>query len=117
MERNLIKDLKLDEQNLLYGFVENIRNKKTMAFIVLRDVSGKVQVTVEKGKNAELDNIVDQITLESVISVSLLQLRKAPLLISTTLSDIVAPCKLLHEQNPSMPVYKIFCRLNIRLFK
>lgn len=69
MERNLIKNLKLNEQNLLYGFVENIRNKKTMAFIVLRDVSGKVQVTVEKGKNETLDNIVDQITLESVISV------------------------------------------------
>lgn len=69
MERKLIKNLKLNEQNLLYGFVENIRNKKTMAFIVLRDVSGKVQVTVEKGKNETLDNIVDQITLESVISV------------------------------------------------
>ncbi len=69
MERNLIKNVKIDEQNLLYGFVENIRNKKTMAFIVLRDVTGKIQVTVEKGKNEELDNIVDQITLESVISV------------------------------------------------
>ena len=51
MERNLIKNVKIDEQNLLYGFVENIRNKKTMAFIVLRDVTGKIQVTVEKGKN------------------------------------------------------------------
>ena len=68
MERNLIKNVKIDEQNLLYGFVENIRNKKTMAFIVLRDVTGKIQVTVEKGKNEELDNIVDQVTLESVIS-------------------------------------------------
>lgn len=70
MERVLIKDLKLNDQNKLYGFVENIRNKKTMAFIVLRDVSGKIQVTVEKGKNAELDNVVDQITLESVIAVT-----------------------------------------------
>ena len=58
MERSLIKNLKLDEQNKLYGFVENIRNKKTMAFIVLRDVTGKVQVTVEKGKNQALDDVV-----------------------------------------------------------
>ena len=69
MERCLIKNIQIDKQNLLYGFVENIRNKKTMAFIVLRDVTGKIQVTVEKGKNEQLDNIVDQITLESVISV------------------------------------------------
>ena len=69
MERVLINNIKLNEKNLVCGFVENIRNKKSMAFIVLRDVSGKIQITVEKGKNQELDNIVDEITLESVISV------------------------------------------------
>ena len=69
MQRVLIKDIQLDKENFLQGFVENIRNKKTMAFIVLRDISGKMQVTVEKGKNEELDKIVDEITLESVISV------------------------------------------------
>ena len=70
MERTLIKNIKLNEVNKISGFVENIRNKKTMAFIVLRDISGKMQVTVEKEKDENLAKIVDEITLESVISIS-----------------------------------------------
>ena len=53
MKRTLIKDLKLNEVNTLGGFVENIRNKKTMCFIVLRDISGKIQITIEKEKHPE----------------------------------------------------------------
>lgn len=70
MQRKLIKDIELNDTNTISGFVENIRNKKTMAFIVLRDISGKMQVTIEKGKDQALDDIVDQITLESVITVT-----------------------------------------------
>ena len=70
MERTLIKNIKLNEMNNISGFVENIRNKKTMAFIVLRDISGKIQVTVENEKDENLAKIVDEITLESVISIS-----------------------------------------------
>lgn len=51
------------------GFVENIRNLQYVAFIVLRDITGKVQVTVEKENNDELVKIVDSITLESTIKV------------------------------------------------
>lgn len=51
------------------GFVENLRNKKKMAFLVIRDISGKLQVTVEKEKNAELAALVDQLTLDSVVTV------------------------------------------------
>ena len=46
--RKMIKDINLGEVNKVAGFVENIRNKKSMCFIVLRDVSGKLQITVEK---------------------------------------------------------------------
>ena len=34
MERSLIAHLKLGERNKVQGFVENIRNKRTMAFLV-----------------------------------------------------------------------------------
>ncbi len=67
MKRVRIQDLKLGEVNHLAGFVENIRNKKTMCFIVLRDVSGKLQLTIEKEKHPELNDILDQITVDSVI--------------------------------------------------
>ena len=69
MERVLIKDLKLGAINHLAGFVENIRNKKTMCFIVLRDQSGKLQVTIEKEKHPEMEETLAQITIDSVISV------------------------------------------------
>lgn len=67
MKRVNIKNLNLGAVNKVAGFVENIRNKKTMCFIVLRDVSGKLQLTIEKEKNPELCPILDQITVDTVI--------------------------------------------------
>ena len=46
MERSLIANLKIGERNKVQGFVENIRNKRTMAFLVLRDYTGRVQLTI-----------------------------------------------------------------------
>ncbi|HAJ77853.1 MAG TPA: aspartate--tRNA(Asn) ligase, partial [Clostridiales bacterium] len=51
MERELIKNVKPGEKVKISGFVENLRNKRTMCFIVLKDISGKMQVTIEKEKN------------------------------------------------------------------
>ncbi len=65
--RTYINDVVIDKTNRIAGFVENIRNKRTMAFIVLRDVSGKIQLTVEKEKHPELIETIDQITIDSVI--------------------------------------------------
>ena len=69
MERSLIANVKLGERDKLQGFVENIRNKRTMAFLVLRDYSGRIQLTVEKEKYPEIAAQVDQLTVESVITV------------------------------------------------
>ncbi len=68
-ERTLIKNIVNDSKVHLEGFVENCRNKRTMAFIVLRDFSGVIQVTVEKEKDPALAAAVDQITIGSVIEV------------------------------------------------
>lgn len=68
MERNLIANVAVGEQNKIQGFVENLRNKRTMAFLVIRDHSGRLQVTIEKEKNPELAAIVDQLTVESVVT-------------------------------------------------
>ena len=52
MERTYIADIKnnLGKPVLVQGFVENLRDSKYMAFIVLKDISGKIQITVEKEK-------------------------------------------------------------------
>ena len=68
MERNLISNVVCGETNKIQGFVENLRNKRTMAFLVIRDHTGRLQVTIEKEKHPELAAIVDQLTVESVVT-------------------------------------------------
>ena len=48
MKKDII-DIKAEEQCEIYGFIETIREQKTMAFIVVKDRSGSVQVAIEKG--------------------------------------------------------------------
>lgn len=67
MTRVNIKNIKLNEVNNVAGFVETIRNKKAMCFIVLKDVSGKLQLTIEKEKHPELCETLDKITVDCVI--------------------------------------------------
>lgn len=69
MERSFIRDIKLGEVNHIAGYVENIRNKKWMCFIVLRDVTGKIQITIEKEKHPEWEEMLNTITVDSVLSV------------------------------------------------
>ncbi len=52
------------------GFVDNFRNSKYMAFIVLKDITGRIQVTIEKEKLPELAAAVEPLTPDSVISVT-----------------------------------------------
>ena len=68
MERSLIANVTCGETNKIQGFVENLRNKRTMAFLVIRDHSGRLQVTIEKEKHPDLAAIVDQLTVESVVT-------------------------------------------------
>lgn len=72
MERTYIGEIKenLDRDVLLRGFVENFRDGKSMAFIVLKDITGKVQITIEKEKHPELLDTLLDITPDSVISVN-----------------------------------------------
>ena len=67
MKRVNIKNITLGEVNKVAGFVENIRNKKSMCFIVLKDVSGKLQLTIEKAKHPEMEEVLASITPDSVI--------------------------------------------------
>ena len=71
--------IKLEELSKHYGkevtvsgFVDSVRNLQWVQFIVLRDETGKVQITIEKSeeKNAELVKIVDELSAESTIKVT-----------------------------------------------
>ena len=69
-----INELKnhFDEEVTISGFVDEIRNLKWVQFIVLRDQTSKVQITIEKSeeKNKKLVEIVDNLTPESTIKVT-----------------------------------------------
>lgn len=53
------------------GFVDNIRNLQWVQFIILRDATGKVQVTIEKSieKNKEMVELISNLPLESTVKV------------------------------------------------
>ena len=67
MERTYIKDVAPGVVRVS-GFVENFRNKRTMAFIVVRDITGKLQITIEKEKHPEFSEMLDKLTINSVVS-------------------------------------------------
>ena len=67
MERTYIKDVAPGVCRVS-GFVENFRNKRTMAFIVVKDITGKLQVTIEKEKHPEFAEMLDKLTIHSVVT-------------------------------------------------
>lgn len=70
-ERIYIKDVRnhIGETVRVRGFVENIRNSKAMIFIVLKDITGKVQITLEKEKAPALAESLEPVLGDSVLSV------------------------------------------------
>lgn len=68
MKRKWISEAKIDEPVLIQGFVEHIRNTRNMAFLVVRDFSGKLQATIEKSEHPEWSSLLDTLTVESVVS-------------------------------------------------
>ncbi|MBR3875650.1 MAG: aspartate--tRNA(Asn) ligase [Clostridia bacterium] len=67
MERTYIKDVTPGFCRVS-GFVENFRNKRTMAFIVVKDITGKLQITIEKEKHPEFAEMLDKLTIHSVVT-------------------------------------------------
>ncbi len=52
------------------GWIEKIRDQKSMQFIVLKDRSGKVQVTVEKAKTPEIAEVFSTLTPDSYVTIT-----------------------------------------------
>ena len=71
MERTYINEVQKEIGSTVkvQGFIENLRNSKYMAFIVLKDITGKLQITVEKEDHPELVDTIDKLTPDSVITV------------------------------------------------
>ena len=62
----------LNEKITFEGFVDTIRDKKWVMFVILRDSTGKLQMTIEKSveKNAEMLEIMNNVTVESTVKIT-----------------------------------------------
>lgn len=68
MKRVLIKDLPENTETKISGWIETIRNTKYMIFVMLKDRSGKIQVSIDKNTNSELGVKLEGILASSVVS-------------------------------------------------
>ena len=72
MKKVYVKDLKdyIGKEINFSGFIDTIRDKKWVQFIILRDSTGKVQATVEKENNDEMVELVSSLSHDSVVSIT-----------------------------------------------
>ena len=64
-----IKDIVLETPCEISGWIETIREHKTMLFLLLRDRSGQIQVTIDKNKMPELSSQIAKPLKDSVLRV------------------------------------------------
>lgn len=67
MKRILINELKENEITKISGFAEKIRDTKYMIFVILKDRSGKIQVSIDKNNQPELCSKLENVIANSVI--------------------------------------------------
>ena len=74
MKKIFVNELEkfFDKNVVISGFVDTVRDKKWVMFVILRDSTGKVQITLEKSeeKNNEMIETFSKITKDSVVEIS-----------------------------------------------
>lgn len=103
MKKLYFKNLKenFGQEITIEGFVDNIRDLQYVQFLIVRDTTGKVQVTIEKNEtNFKLNEIVSNLTNESTVKITgtLIQNEKVKLGgMELIPSDIIVTSKCLEE--------------------
>lgn len=69
MKRILIKELNENELSRIAGFVSKVRDTKYMVFLILKDVSGEIQVSFSKEEQASLVEEALKCTIGSVVRI------------------------------------------------
>lgn len=68
MERILIEKLEENKKSRISGWAEKIRDTKYMIFVILKDRSGTIQVSIDKEKNKDLVEKLTGVLANSVLS-------------------------------------------------
>ena len=69
MNRTLINEIVPETEIKISGWVERIRESKNMMFLVIKDISGHIQVTIEKAGNEAMCEKLHGVIANSVVSV------------------------------------------------
>ena len=70
MKRTAVKNVKPNTEVKISGFVERIRDSKNMIFLVVKDVSGHIQVTLDKQTQPELCQKTSGIIAGSCVTIT-----------------------------------------------
>ena len=68
MERILIEKLEENKKSRVSGWAEKIRDTKYMIFVILKDRSGVIQVSIDKEKNKDIVEKLNGVLANSVLS-------------------------------------------------
>ncbi len=106
MERTYIKDLsgKAGGEAKIFGFVQTLRLQSKIAFLILRDISGTVQVVITKDCS-QFDE-VKNLSIESVVEVTgkVKEEKQAPGGFEIEMSSF----KVLSESAPELPIPVVY---------
>ena len=102
-----IKELNkhFNEEVEVEGFIDNIRNLQWVQFVILRDKTGKVQVTIEKepSENQELVETINHLTLESTVKIKG-KLLESPKVKLNGMEIIPSHIEVTYISSPELPV-------------
>ncbi len=68
MKRTLINQLQPQTKTKISGWIDKIRDTRYMVFVVLKDISGKIQVSIDKEFNSAIAEEVLKLIAHSVVS-------------------------------------------------
>lgn len=69
MERTYIKDIIPEKEIKIQGFIEKIREPKSMIFLVVKDTTGHIQVTVDRASQPDVEAQITGKLVGSVVTI------------------------------------------------
>ncbi len=102
MERSYADELEPGDAVLVKGWVHEVRDLGGIAFVILRDTSGKVQVKLDDSVDDELVELGTSLSRESVIAVegAVEEEERAP----TGVEIVPSSIEVLNEAEPELPL-------------
>ncbi len=68
MKRTHVEDLAFDTESKISGWVEKVRDTRYMVFVVFKDITGRIQISIDKGQQPALAEEIIKAIPGSVVS-------------------------------------------------